>query len=113
MHESSLAKQMVQMVLERAAENGARVVRQVRGWVAETERLSPESLRLHFLRHAQGTPAQEAALHLRLEHVGVKCDGCGGEYPPEHHLLICPRCGHVGGTPVGRTGIGIEALDVE
>lgn len=113
MHESSLAKQMVEMALARASENGAQVVRRVDGWVAETEKLSPESLRMHFQRHAEGTAAAEAALNLRLVHVGVKCDGCGEEYPPEHHLLVCPHCGHVGGKLLGRTGLGIEALEVE
>jgi hydrogenase nickel incorporation protein HypA/HybF len=113
MHESSLAKQMVEMALARASENGARVVRRVDGWVAETEKLSPESLRMHFQRHAQGTPAAEAALNLRLVHVGAMCDGCGEEYPPEHHLLVCPHCGHVGGKLLGRTGLGIEGLEVE
>jgi hydrogenase nickel incorporation protein HypA/HybF len=113
MHESSLAKQIVEMALARAAESGARSVRRVDGWVAETERLSPESLRLHFARHAAGTAAEQAALNLRLVHVGARCDGCGQEYPPEHHLLVCPHCGHVGGKLLGRTGLGIEALEVE
>ena len=113
MHESSLAKQMVTMALTHAAENGARTVRRVDGWVAETERLSPESLQLHFERHAQGTAAESAALNLRVVHVGVACDGCGQEYSPEHHLLICPHCGHVGGKLLGRTGVGIEAVEVE
>jgi hydrogenase nickel incorporation protein HypA/HybF len=113
MHESSVAKQMVEMALARAAESGARAVRRVDGWVAETESLSLESLRIHFARHAAGTAAAQAALNLRVLHVGARCDGCGAEYPPEHHLLICPRCGHVGGKLLGRTGVGIEALEVE
>ena len=113
MHESSLAKQIVEMALARAAGHGARAVRRVDGWVAETERLSPESLRLHFDRHAQGTAAERAALNVRVIHVAARCDGCGQEYPPEHHLLICPGCGHVGGKLLGRTGVGIEAVEVE
>ena len=42
--------QMVEMALTRAAENGARVVRRGAGWVAETEKLSVESLKMHFER---------------------------------------------------------------
>ena len=45
MHESSLAKQIVEMALARASAEGARVVRRVDGWVAETEKLSTDSLR--------------------------------------------------------------------
>jgi hydrogenase nickel incorporation protein HypA/HybF len=113
MHESSLARQIVEMALAHAAESGARRVRRVDGWVAETERLSPESVRLHFERLAEGTPAARAALNLRVVHVAVRCDGCSQEYPPEHHLLICPHCGHVGGQLLGRTGVGLEAVEVE
>jgi hydrogenase nickel incorporation protein HypA/HybF len=113
MHESSLARQMVELALARAAADGARAVRRVDAWIAETETLSPESLRLHFARHAQGTAAAQAALTLRLVHVGARCNACAEEYAPEHHLLLCPRCGHAGGTLLGRTGVGIEALEVE
>jgi hydrogenase nickel incorporation protein HypA/HybF len=113
MHESSLARRIVELVVARASENGARAVRRVDGWVAETERLSLESLRLHFARHAQGTPAAQAALNLRLVHVAARCDGCAQEYTPEHHVLLCPRCGHAGGQLLGRTGLGIEALELE
>ena len=111
--ESALARQLVELVLAHAAETGARAVRRVDGWVAQTERLSPESLRLHFEQHAEGTAAARAELNLRLVHVRVRCDDCGREYPPEHQELICPRCGHVGGTLLERTGVGIDAVEAD
>ena len=101
------------MALARASAEGARVVRRVDGWVAETEKLSTESLRMHFDRHAHGTAAEAAALNLRLIHVEARCDACGQDYPPDHHLLVCPHCGHVGGKLLGPTGLGIESLEVE
>lgn len=113
MHESSLAKQILELALDRARAQGARVVRRVDGWVAETEALSPDSLRWHFDAHARGTAADGAELRLRLEHVEACCDGCGARYAPEHHLLLCPRCGHAGGALLGRTGLGVETLEVE
>ena len=39
MHESSLGKEVLRAVLERAAEEKAKRVSLVRGWIAETERL--------------------------------------------------------------------------
>jgi hydrogenase nickel incorporation protein HypA/HybF len=113
MHESSLAKRMVEMALARASAEGARVVRRVDGWVAETEKLSTDSLRMHFEQHARGTAAEAAALNLRLVHVEARCDGCGAVYRPDHHLLLCPQCGYVGGELLGRTGVGLERLEVE
>jgi hydrogenase nickel incorporation protein HypA/HybF len=112
-HESSLARRLVELAVARAAEHGARAIRRVDAWVAETETLSAESLRLHFARFAHGTTAEAAALELRVAHVEARCDGCGSRYAPEHHVLVCPTCGHVGGQLLGRTGVGIEALEVE
>ncbi len=48
MHESSLAKQILTAALERAAADNATRIRAVRGWVAESEALSGESLAFHF-----------------------------------------------------------------
>jgi hydrogenase nickel incorporation protein HypA/HybF len=112
-HESSLARRLVELAVERAREHGARAIRRVDAWVAETEALSKESLRLHFARFARGTTAEAATLDLRVAHVEAKCDACASSYAPDHHVLVCPTCGHVGGQLLGRTGVGIEALEVE
>jgi hydrogenase nickel incorporation protein HypA/HybF len=113
MHESSLAKQILRAVLERAEVDGAKRVHEVRGWAAETETLSHDSLALHFQAHARGTIADGARLSLRLVHVEARCSACDHVYAPEHHLLLCPACGGTEGELLGRTGLGIDALEVE
>ena len=113
MHESSLAKQILNAVLERAQVERAPRVRAVRGWVAETETLSSESLSFHFAAHARGTRAEGARLELRLIHVEARCRACGTTYSPEHHMLLCPACGGTDGEFLGPTGLGIDVLEVE
>ncbi|HEX2568788.1 MAG TPA: hydrogenase maturation nickel metallochaperone HypA [Polyangia bacterium] len=130
MHESSLAKELLAVVLGRAGAVGAdgadggddtgrkgepkvQRVRAVRGWVAESEALSRESLAFHFAAHARGTMAEGAALELRLVHIEARCRACGRRYAPEHHLLLCPRCGSTDGELLGQPGLGLEALEVE
>lgn len=113
MHESLLARQILDVVLARAHEDGARRVRRVQGWIAETEALSPDSLELHFAAHARGTPAEEATLELRLLHVEARCRACARMYAPEHHLLLCPACGSTDGELIGETGLGIDTLEVD
>ena len=113
MHESSLAKQIAQIALTRAARDGARAVRRVDGWIAESETISVDSLKLHFAAFTRGTAAEGAALNLRVTHVEARCERCGRSYAPEHHLLVCPHCGGVGGTLLGKTGMGVDALEVE
>ena len=109
MHESSLARRLVEAVLAHAS--GARV-RVVRGWVAETEELSRESLALHFAAHARGTGVEGARLELRLLRVDARCRTCGHVYAPDHHLLLCAACGGSDGELLGPTGLGIDTLEV-
>jgi len=113
MHESSLAKQILDAVLDRAQAEGGGRVRAVRGWVAETEVLSAESLRFHFAAHAHGTPADGARLDLRLIHVEARCGSCNKTYAPDHHVLLCPECGSAEGALLGPTGLGIDSIEVE
>jgi len=113
MHESALAKKILAVVLERTAGEGAAHVRRVHGWIAESESLRPESLQFHFAAHATGTRAEGARLDLDLTFVPARCNACGSEYEPDHHLLLCPACGSVDGELLGRTGLGIEAIEVE
>jgi hydrogenase nickel insertion protein HypA len=113
MHESQVARQILEAVLDRARAAGATRVRAVDGWVSESEALSAESLRLHFEAHAAGTVAERAALRLRLEHVAARCRACGARYLPAHHLLLCPACGATDGDLEGPLGLGVEAIEVE
>jgi hydrogenase nickel incorporation protein HypA/HybF len=113
MHESSLAKQILDAVLARAADASAKRVGLVRGWIAETEALSPDSLDFHFRAHAAGTLAEGATLDLRLVHVEARCSACHTTYPPEHHLLLCPSCGSTEGDLLGQVGVGIDTLEID
>lgn len=113
MHESSLAKQVLDAVLARAEEEDAARILSVRGWVAETETLSAESLRFHFAAHARGTPADGARVELRLIHVEARCASCKTTYAPEHHVLLCPACGSAEGELLGPTGLGVDSIEVE
>jgi hydrogenase nickel incorporation protein HypA/HybF len=110
MHESSLAKKLVELVV--AAAGGA-TVRVVRGRVAETETLSRDALELHFRAYARGTPAAEARLEVALVHVEARCRACGATYRPEHHVLLCDRCGSSDGEELAATGLWLEAIECD
>ncbi len=110
MHEASLAKKLLDAALERVREG--RIVA-VHGWIADAEALSRESLALHFAAHARNTRAQAAQLDLRIEQVTARCEQCGERYAPGHHVTLCPRCGGTEAQLLGRSGMGIDAIDVE
>lgn len=111
MHESSLAKQILDAALG-AVPPHARVT-VVRGRVAETESLSRDALALHFGAHARGTAAEGARLALELTHVRARCAACNAVYLPEHHVLLCPDCGATEAEVLGETGLFIDDIDVE
>lgn len=113
MHEASIARQLVRAAVEQGQKNGVRKITRIQGWVAETETLSRESIALQASAQAQGTIAEGAAIDLDLVHVEARCAGCGEVYRPEHHLLLCPGCGGTEAALLGKTGLGISAIDVE
>ena len=110
MHEAALARSLLAAVLAHA--DGARV-RVVRGWVAETEALSAESLALHFAGHARGTVAEGARLEIELVRVAARCTGCGRTFAVEDHVPLCPDCGSADAALLGETGLGLRAIEVD
>ena len=112
MHESSLARRVVELVLRRATESGAARVLVVRGRLAETEALSKEALELHFRTLARGTAAESARLDIAVVHARARCSACETTYLPDH-VLLCPLCGNAGGELLDRTGLTIESIEVE
>ena len=110
MHEAVLARSLLAAVLAHAG--GARV-RVVRGWVAETEALSTESLALYFTAHACGTVAEGARLEIELVRVAARCAACGRTFTVEDHVPLCPGCGSTAAALLGETGLGLRALEVD
>jgi Zn finger protein HypA/HybF involved in hydrogenase expression len=110
MHETTLAKRLLQATIAIARDR--RVVA-VRGWIAESEPLDRASIEAHFSATAAGTVAEGARLELRLDHVAARCAECGAIYLPTGHLTLCTQCGCPDAELTGRTGAGIDALEVE
>lgn len=114
MHESGLARGLVELVLERAASEGASRVLRVLGRIADPEPIDPVTLELHFRAHARGTPAEGARLELAWTTVPAACRACGRQFVPEsHHALVCPLCGSLDGELQGPVGVAIDAIEVE
>lgn len=113
MHESGLAKQLLDVILERLPSLESGRVRQVNGWIAETEKLNRDALAFHFAAHARGTAAEGATLELELSEVRARCENCASEYLPDHHVTLCPSCGSTEATLLGQPGLGIESMEVD
>jgi len=110
MHEASLAKRLLEAAIELAP--AGRIVA-VRGWIGDAEALSAESLAFHFSVHARGTRAEGARVEIAVEQPAARCADCGDTYRLERHVTICPRCGGTQAEVQGRTGVGIDAVDLD
>jgi hydrogenase nickel incorporation protein HypA/HybF len=112
MHESSLARQILSVVLDAPAVRHRAAVLRVRAWVAETEALSGESVTFHFAALARDTCAAGAWLELDVRRVGARCVACAVAYLPDHHVLLCPECGSAEGELLGETGVGVDEIEL-
>lgn len=112
MHESQLARRLLDVVLERARDAGAGKVRRVQGRLGEMEALSADALAFHFRALARGTAAEHAELAIRLQRIEARCRACDRAYLPDH-VLLCPACASTDGELLGEAGLVIESLDVE
>jgi len=112
MHESQLARRLLDLVLARACEAGAGKVRRVQGRLGEMEALSADALAFHFRALARGTAAEQAELAIRLQHVEARCRACDRIYLPDH-VLLCPACASTDGELLGEVGLVVESLEIE
>jgi hydrogenase nickel incorporation protein HypA/HybF len=94
MHESQLARRVLDVVLARAREAGAVRVRTVHGRLGELEALGAAALAFH------------------LHHVEARCRACARVYLPDH-VLLCPACGSTDGDLLGEVGLVVESLEVD
>lgn len=113
MHESSLGRDIVRTVVEKATQEGASRIRRVHGFVAETEWLNPEAIVFHFRAHAKGTIAEDAHLELKTAWIEASCRQCKEIYKPDHHVLLCPHCGSTEADLLGEPGLRIDSMEVD
>lgn len=109
MHETRLAREVLDAVLARAGNH--RVVA-VRARLADPERLAPESLAFHFAAHARGTAAEGARLEVELTRIGARCNACYGSFETDEHVPVCPRCSSFDCQWLAPAGLHIDAMDV-
>lgn len=87
MHELSLVRSLVSMVVERA--QGRRVVR-VRLRIGRLAGVEVEAVRFCFDVCTGGTAAAGAALAIEEVEGRAACEGCGAELRLAHLIGVCP-----------------------
>jgi hydrogenase nickel incorporation protein HypA/HybF len=92
MHEQSLAKSLVQQVLQIAQAHAASRVKEVKMVVGEFSGVEPELLASAFRRETSCGLADGAALTLRCSPLVACCSDCSIDFPVRNFTLICSSC---------------------
>jgi hydrogenase nickel incorporation protein HypA/HybF len=101
----------LEIVLERAAEQGASRVHRIVLRVGPLSGVVPEALEFACEAVAQGTIAEGCRLEIQSVSVVCHCPDCLSDFEPADLFLECPRCGRPGGEV--RQGRELELACVE
>jgi hydrogenase nickel incorporation protein HypA/HybF len=92
LHEMSIARSLLDIVLEEAGRNGLSRVTSVSVRVGALVAVVPESLEFCFEVLTEDTVAAGAELHLEEVGAPARCAVCGLEFEARSALVLCPEC---------------------
>lgn len=92
MHEMSIAEGILDIALDYAKQNDAKVVHEVGLILGEMAGVEMESLTFSWNLITKGTPAEGAELRVRHTPLIGRCSKCGKEFHIEHYNFWCPEC---------------------
>ncbi len=94
MHELSLAKNIVKIVLDSLQEINEPVrVKSVKLKVGKIHVVVPEALSFCFELLAKDTPLEGANLIIEEIPIHARCNKCGHYFEIDNYLFVCPKCG--------------------
>lgn len=100
MHELSLTQSLVELAIEQARREKARVIRSITMEIGCLSGVMPEAVEFAFDVCTRGTLAEGARLNIRRIPGRGRCLECGQETGIDFLAFACPACG----------GFGLETL---
>ena len=92
MHEMSIAEGILDIALDYAKQNDAKVVHEVGLILGEMAGVEMESLDFSWRLITKDTIAEGAKLTVRQTPLVGRCSKCGKEFHIEHYNFWCPEC---------------------
>lgn len=93
MHELALSQNIVDLVVERARQEGVRAVSKVTIEVGKAAGVEPDALRFCFDIVTADTLVQGAELVIETIALQARCRHCASRFEPAGLFSACPRCG--------------------
>ena len=112
MHEFSITKSMLGLVLQQAEKAGAREVEKINLVIGEMTGVVDENVKFYFNLLSKGTMAERASLSLKMVPMTVQCRGCDKSFPLEESGWTCPYCGNSGVKIISGQELIVESIDI-
>ena len=113
MHELAITQSMLDIVLERAKENGAKKVGTINLVIGELSGFVEESVRFYFDFLAKDTIAEGAALNFKSVSPQTRCRNCDKPFTITEFDWRCPWCGGSDIEIIAGKELSIESIDIE
>ena len=93
MHEISLAKNIIEIIVEEMPGYGMTRVESIKLAVGEMRQVVPDTLRFAFHILSKDTPLEGASLTMESIPVRARCRACEEDFCMADWAPICPGCG--------------------
>lgn len=113
MHELSLCQSVVEIVLEQAAQAGARRVTGVWLEIGALACVEENALRFSFASVCAQTAAQGCALHLIHRPAQAWCWTCSARVEVQRHDARCPCCHSACLSVEGGEALRVKSIEIE
>ena len=113
MHELSITKMMLDLVLEEAETNEASRVERICLVVGEMSGIVDDCVRFYFDLLSQNTIAEGAEIRFRSVPATARCRECGKEFKLKGCAWGCPDCGRVNVEIAKGKELYVESIEVK
>ncbi len=113
MHELSITKSMLDLVLEEAKKVKAARVGRINLVIGELSGIVDQCVEFYFGFLSQDTIASGAALSFRKVPTQARCRNCGEVFTPKEFDWSCPRCQGSGAEVVAGNELYLKSIEVE
>ncbi|MCX8028559.1 MAG: hydrogenase maturation nickel metallochaperone HypA [Brevinematales bacterium] len=113
MHESLLAKDTLDLILNEAKKHNSSKVLKASIVIHDAEDISIESFKFHLKNYAQNTIAEDMEIDIEFIQVPIVCNDCGNIFYADEHNYICEKCGSQNTYISAEECIMVKYLDVD
>lgn len=113
MHELSITRNVLDIVIEHAKRAKAKRVSAINLVVGDLTGFVDDSIQFYFDMLSPDTLAEGARLVIQRIPAKVRCRACGEEFTPQDFNWACPKCFAIGGDIICGREFMVESIEVE